>query len=45
LSSISDEIFLARRVRQHEWMDAPDADPVELTRSLRFIRRANRAVV
>src|SRR5205085_2986413 len=33
--------FLAHRRRQREWMDAPDADPVELGRSLAFIRRIN----
>src|SRR5438034_2637301 len=33
--------FLAHRRRQAEWMDAPDADPVELGRSLAFIRRIN----
>jgi ubiquinone/menaquinone biosynthesis C-methylase UbiE len=33
--------FLAHRRRQQEWMDAPDADPVELGRSLAFIRRIN----
>ena len=33
--------FLARRCREAEWMDAPDADPAELDRSLRFIRRVN----
>ena len=32
---------LAHRRREHEWMDAPDADPAELARSLRFIRRIN----
>ena len=30
------------RVRQHEWMDAPDADPGELRLSLAFIQRINR---
>lgn len=29
------------RRRQPEWMDAPDADPSQLQRSLRFIRRVN----
>jgi ubiquinone/menaquinone biosynthesis C-methylase UbiE len=33
--------FLAHRRRQREWMDAPDADPVQLERSLAFIRRVN----
>src|SRR5438067_9782956 len=33
--------FLAHRRRQREWMDAPDADPLELARSLAFIRRIN----
>src|SRR3954447_2573847 len=34
--------FLRERQREPEWMDAPDADPRELERSLRFIRRVNR---
>src|SRR5688500_12366082 len=33
---------LSSRQRTHEWMDAPDADPAELRRSLLFIRRVNR---
>jgi SAM-dependent methyltransferase len=33
--------FLKTRRREDEWMDAPDADPVELARSLVFIRRIN----
>jgi 2-polyprenyl-3-methyl-5-hydroxy-6-metoxy-1,4-benzoquinol methylase len=33
--------FLAQRKREPEWMDAPDADPAVLERSLRFIRRVN----
>jgi SAM-dependent methyltransferase len=32
---------LTYRRREPEWMDAPDADPVELERSLKFIRRVN----
>ncbi|MEO6437294.1 MAG: methyltransferase domain-containing protein [Tepidisphaeraceae bacterium] len=36
------DIFLATRRREAEWMDAPEADPVLLERSLRFIRRVNR---
>jgi ubiquinone/menaquinone biosynthesis C-methylase UbiE len=32
---------LAARHREPEWMDAPDADPVLLRSSLRFIRRIN----
>ena len=32
---------LSRRVRQHEWMDDPAADPAELVSSLKFIRRIN----
>ncbi len=32
------------RQRHHEWMDAPDADPQLLARSLKFIRRVNRWV-
>lgn len=31
-----------QRTRVNEWMDAPDADPDEIRRSLRFIRRINR---
>lgn len=34
-------IDLSSRQRQAEWMDAPDADPVQLRRSLRFIRCVN----
>jgi hypothetical protein len=34
-------VDLSHRQRQEEWMDAPDADPAELDRSLRFIRRIN----
>jgi ubiquinone/menaquinone biosynthesis C-methylase UbiE len=33
---------LAHRQRASEWMDAPDADPVLLDHSLRFLRRINR---
>jgi hypothetical protein len=33
---------LCRRVRRAEFMDQPQADPRELLRSLRFIRRVNR---
>jgi hypothetical protein len=33
---------LTHRQRTDEWMDAPDADPAELARSLRFIRGVNR---
>jgi SAM-dependent methyltransferase len=33
--------FLHNRRREPEWMDGPDADPVELARSLIFIRRIN----
>src|SRR3954469_20769072 len=40
--SLAADNFLGTRIRQHEWMDAPDADPVEIERSLRFIRRINR---
>jgi 2-polyprenyl-3-methyl-5-hydroxy-6-metoxy-1,4-benzoquinol methylase len=32
---------LEHRRREDEWMDAPDADPAELEKSLRFIRRVN----
>src|SRR5438552_1485122 len=32
---------LDHRQREAEWMDAPDADPVQLRQSLRFIRRIN----
>jgi SAM-dependent methyltransferase len=32
---------LTHRHREPEWMDAPDADPDELARSLKFIRRVN----
>lgn len=31
-----------KRQREAEWMDAPDADPAELKRSLVFIERVNR---
>jgi 2-polyprenyl-3-methyl-5-hydroxy-6-metoxy-1,4-benzoquinol methylase len=34
--------FLELRQREDEWMDAPDADPVVLLRSLWFIRTVNR---
>jgi ubiquinone/menaquinone biosynthesis C-methylase UbiE len=34
--------FLHARQREEEWMDAPDVDPEQLVRSLRFIRRINR---
>lgn len=34
-------IDLSSRQRQAEWIDAPDADPVQLRCSLRFIRRVN----
>jgi SAM-dependent methyltransferase len=34
--------MLETRQRAAEWMDDPGADPVELERSLRFIRRINR---
>lgn len=33
---------LSSRRRTHEWMDAPDADPELVRRSLRFLRRVNR---
>src|SRR5687767_5003830 len=33
--------FLAHRRREAEWMDAPDADPDLLRKSLTFIRRVN----
>jgi 2-polyprenyl-3-methyl-5-hydroxy-6-metoxy-1,4-benzoquinol methylase len=33
--------FLSQRRREPEWMDAPGADPVTLSDSLRFIRRIN----
>jgi len=33
--------FLSHRRREPEWMDAPDADPVLLRKSLAFIRRIN----
>jgi ubiquinone/menaquinone biosynthesis C-methylase UbiE len=36
--------FLHDRRRVAEWMDAPDADPIELRRSLDFIRRINNAL-
>jgi hypothetical protein len=32
---------LTHRVREEEWMDSPGADPGELGRSLKFIRRIN----
>ncbi|HWP41372.1 MAG TPA: methyltransferase domain-containing protein [Tepidisphaeraceae bacterium] len=32
---------LRNRLRQHEWMDHPAADPLLLCRSLRFLRRIN----
>jgi len=32
----------AHRQRADEWMDAPDADPRQVEKSLRFIRRINR---
>jgi SAM-dependent methyltransferase len=34
-------IDLSYRQRQAEWMDAPDADPEDLRRSLAFIRKVN----
>ena len=34
-------LFLRRRKREAEWIDAPDADPDELRRSLAYIRRIN----
>jgi SAM-dependent methyltransferase len=34
-------IDLSSRRREAEWMDAPDADPRQLRRSLAFIRRVN----
>jgi SAM-dependent methyltransferase len=34
--------FLHARQREEEWMDAPDVDPDQLARSLRFIQRINR---
>jgi ubiquinone/menaquinone biosynthesis C-methylase UbiE len=34
--------FLHARQREEEWMDAPDVDPEQLARSLRFIQRINR---
>jgi ubiquinone/menaquinone biosynthesis C-methylase UbiE len=33
---------LTHRRRSDEWMDAPDADPVLVRKSLRFLRRVNR---
>ncbi len=45
MSITANDLSLAARVRQHEWMDAPDADPVEIERSLRFIRRVNRLLL
>lgn len=33
---------LSRRCRQEEWLDAPDADPVQLRKSLSYIRWVNR---
>ncbi len=35
---------LSKRQRQHEWMDAPDVNPIMLDRSLRFLRRVNWAL-
>lgn len=35
---------LTTRQRRHELMDAPDADPAGLARSLAFLRRVNRAL-
>ena len=35
---------LSSRRREHEWMDAPDVDPAELRRSLKFIRAVNTAL-
>jgi ubiquinone/menaquinone biosynthesis C-methylase UbiE len=32
---------LRTRLREDEWMDAPDVEPAKLQRSLRFIRRIN----
>jgi hypothetical protein len=32
---------LTHRRREPEWMDEPDADPADLKRSLKFIRRVN----
>jgi ubiquinone/menaquinone biosynthesis C-methylase UbiE len=32
---------LSRRIREHEWLDAPDADPVLLRKSFRYIRWIN----
>src|SRR5277367_4473720 len=33
--------FLNQRQREAEWMDEPEADPVQLRRSLNFIQRVN----
>jgi ubiquinone/menaquinone biosynthesis C-methylase UbiE len=33
---------LSQRQRQEEWLDAPDADPEQLRKSLRYIRWVNR---
>jgi SAM-dependent methyltransferase len=33
--------FLSKRRREREWMDEPDADPVQLGAALRFLRRVN----
>lgn len=35
--------FLRTRRREAEWLDEPGADPVQLRKSLAFIRRVNRA--
>jgi ubiquinone/menaquinone biosynthesis C-methylase UbiE len=35
---------LSSRRREHEWMDAADVDPLELRRSLKFIRGVNTAL-
>jgi len=34
-------VSLRTRQRQHEWMDAADADPAQLDKSLAFLRRIN----
>jgi ubiquinone/menaquinone biosynthesis C-methylase UbiE len=34
--------FLHARQREEEWMDAPNVDPAQLRRSLKFIRQINR---
>jgi ubiquinone/menaquinone biosynthesis C-methylase UbiE len=36
--------FLSERQREQEWMDEPAVDPLELRRSLIFIRRINRVL-